>query len=176
MSEYARSPRASHHLHVLVVPLSDAIHKWIATSRNHALTSVGLSCTNALEVREEQPPPQVASMVPSESHRGRGKFQALASDASKNGVQGAGGEYARGLHAGPNCMQMQAKRQPPASVEDPEPSSEDSEDGATRTQEGCTGGPGNTSSHLQRQTPCRLHRPSSPQASMEDIYTSSDND
>jgi hypothetical protein len=31
-------------LHMLFTPSSGAIHKWIATSRNHAPTSVGLSC------------------------------------------------------------------------------------------------------------------------------------
>jgi hypothetical protein len=140
MSEYDRSSRASHHLHVLIAPSSGAIHKWIAISRNHALTSYGLSCI-ASKYCEERPLPQAVNVVPFESHRGWGRSQALASDASKDGVQGVGSEYAGGLTT---CQPTTC--QPPASVEDPEPSSEDSKDGATRPQEGCIGGPGNASS------------------------------
>jgi hypothetical protein len=90
-----------------------------------------------MKLREERSPPQVVNVVPSESHRGKGRSQAPALDMSDAAQESGGaGSTAKGTARSPiRAARKLKKRQPPASVEDPEPSKlEDSEDGAIRPQ------------------------------------------
>jgi hypothetical protein len=95
------------------------------------------------------------------SIRGRGRSQALAPDTSNDCVQELGGEHARGS----------AKHQPPASGEDPQPSTEDSEDGATRPQKRAALG---ARKRLKRHPPAGAIGHRHHKRHREEVYSSSD--